>query len=279
MGLNVSADVLKSYAGEADRPDAEAMIASGLFDCCVSIVAAFEQRGPQGVADTDVMALHCALAVLRTAAVMPQCEAKIRGIASALSFCLANDLEVIEAVGLRTGAFCGIICAGVFGRDEEGAEFSFTQEVVDTMLTYWCDIMRATNWGATATPGRETILALELTVSDVNKQLLLANADFIPYLVESLMLDPEHPRAGLAEDMKIWLQNTHAECLAQLAVYPPGREALLAEPAVCEALQAVVEQGMSEEGKELARNALLALSDVEMGGGSDDEGQKHLMIS
>ena len=55
---------------------------------------------------------------------------------------------------------------------------------------------------------------------------------------------------------------------------------MLAEPAVCEALQAVVEQGMSEEGKELARNALLALSDVEMGGGgSDDEGQKHLMIS
>ena len=35
---------------------------------------------------------------------------------------------------------------------------------------------------------------LNLSVSDMNKELLLACADFIPTMVDSLLLDPEHPR-------------------------------------------------------------------------------------
>ena len=35
---------------------------------------------------------------------------------------------------------------------------------------------------------------LALCVSDINKQLLLNSEGFIPILVDSLLLDPEHPR-------------------------------------------------------------------------------------
>ena len=35
---------------------------------------------------------------------------------------------------------------------------------------------------------------LSLCVSDLNKQLLLASEGFIPLLVDSLLLDPEHPQ-------------------------------------------------------------------------------------
>ena len=69
-------------------------------------------------------------------------------------------------------------------------------------------------------------MALELCISDENKPLLLNNPDFIPYLVDALLLDPSHPRAAMNEEDKIWCQTRHCECLAQLAVFAPAREAL-----------------------------------------------------
>ena len=92
--------------------------------------------------------------------------------------------------------------------------------------------------------------------------------------------DSEHPRASLKPGPKAWCQTTHCECLAQMAVFPQGRkELLLQDPAlrVCEALQAVVERGLSDEAKEHAKSALLALSDTELV--MVDEGQKHVMLS
>ena len=67
---------------------------------------------------------------------------------------------------------------------------------------------------------------LELSISDENKPLLLNNPGFIPYLVDALLLDPSHPRTEMNEEDKIWCQTHHCECLAQLAVFAPAREAL-----------------------------------------------------
>ena len=38
----------------------------------------------------------------------------------------------------------------------------------------------------------DNFLALELCISDANKPLLLANSEFIPYLVMGLVVDTEH---------------------------------------------------------------------------------------
>ena len=84
-------------------------------------------------------------------------------------------------------------------------------------------------------------MALELCVSDENKPLLLDNPDFIPYLVDALLLDPDHPRAGMKQELKSWCQEHHVECLAQLAVFEPAREALRQDPSVIPALEAVAE--------------------------------------
>ena len=120
------------------------------------------------------------------------------------------------------------------------------------------------------------MLALELCISDVNKPLLLANGDFIPYLVSGLLLDPEHPRAGLPEHAKTWLQTMHAECFAQLAVFPPGRDALLADASVTDVLQAVAERALSAEGRQHAQSALTALRDEKKKepSGASSEGPK-----
>jgi hypothetical protein len=92
-----------------------------------------------------------------------------------------------------------------------------------------------------------------------------------------LLLDPEHPTAGVKESIKMWLQTTHTHCLAQLAVHDRSREALQADPSVRAALQEVADKGMCEESREHAAAALTALSDKELH--ADTEGQKHVMLS
>jgi hypothetical protein len=123
-------------------------------------------------------------------------------------------------------------------------------------------------------PTADRMLVLELVISDANKMLLLANPIFIQYLISGLFLDPDHPRADLKDEIKLWNQQTHAECFAQLALFPPGRDTLLENAAVSEALLAVAEQGMSEEAREYAKAALKSMS-------GDDlqlrmEGDKHM---
>ena len=57
-------------------------------------------------------------------------------------------------------------CA-VFGRDEAGSEFRFTQKLIDTLLTKWSDIVRAR--GAVGTiylPNADTVMVAELCISD-----------------------------------------------------------------------------------------------------------------
>eukprot|EP01052_Picozoa_sp_SAG31_P043264 SAG31_NODE_7152_length_1773_cov_1.124851_2_plen_138_part_00 len=103
------------------------------------------------------------------------------------------------------------------------------------------------------------MLALDLVVSDVNKKLLLASdKGFIQYLVDGLLLQADHPRAQLQSKKKAWLQQMHCQCLAQLALWPAGTDALMRDPAVLPALEAIAESGMLKDARAAARQALLA---------------------
>ena len=61
------------------------------------------------------------------------------------------------------------VCA-VFGRDEAGEadfEFRFTQQLVDTLLTKWSDIVRAKGvTGIAFSPNADTVMVAELCISD-----------------------------------------------------------------------------------------------------------------
>jgi predicted class III extradiol MEMO1 family dioxygenase len=137
--------------------------------------------------------------------------------------------------------------------------------------------VRAVGYQVNTKPSADTIQALELCVSDENKPLLVASTDFVPYLVDALLLDPSHPRADMKPELKSWCQTHHTECLAQLAVYRPAQEALRQDASVIPALEAVAEGGLSAEARQFAEAALLALSDKELH--VDAEGQKHVMLS
>lgn len=169
-----------------------------------------------------------------------------------------------------------VVC-GVFGRDEGGSEFTFSQNHVDMLLEKWTSIVRAVGHNAVSKPTTDTIMVVDLAISDVHKPLLLNNPHFIPYLVDALLLDPAHPRAEMKTELKAWCQQHHTEALAQLAATLEGAEALQRDPLVRDALRAVAEEGLSEVARQHAESALLGLSGKELQ--VVTEGQKHVMLS
>jgi hypothetical protein len=197
----------------------------------------------------------------------------------------------MPAFGLSTGQTAALVAANTFGRDEEDSELPFTQKNVDDLLKQFREILLPTAWGRIASPTPERMVPLELTVSDKNKDLLLASEhNFVDYLLSGLMLDPEHPRSSLPDQTKIWLQQVHAECLVQLVGYPPGKEALLQNSAVVPAMESLAtvssegSVGHSEEAREFARGVLLGLqgsgSGSSSGSGSGSEvACRHIMLS
>jgi hypothetical protein len=100
----------KAFLDQAQRPDLEATVASGLFDECISAVAAVAAAGVEGLHDTNHAALAGSLALLRNCRSQPGCEAKIRRLAPALAFCLEHDLDYMEQLGVTTASTAAQIC-------------------------------------------------------------------------------------------------------------------------------------------------------------------------
>lgn len=270
--------VLSSFARKNARTDLEGCVSSGVFDICLEMIVAVASTGVDGLQDTDHCALFFALSVLQRCSSRPECEAKIRsGAATALRFCLEHSLEAAEEIGMTTGSVAAIACCDVFGRDEGGSEFTFTPLHIKMLTEAWSQCVRAVGYYATLKPSAGYIFAAHVCVSDQNKPLLIANKDFIPYLVDALLLDPEHPRAGMKGQVKAWCQQHHCEALAQLSVHEESRLALLQDSSVMPALESVAEAGLTAEARELATAALVALRDKKLR--MVVEGQKHVMLS
>jgi hypothetical protein len=100
----------KGFSGQPQRPDLEAIVASGLFDELASAVAAVAAAGVEALHDTDYAALFASLTLLRNCRSQPGCEVKIRQLAPALAFCLEHDLEYMEQAGMTTGSYAAQIC-------------------------------------------------------------------------------------------------------------------------------------------------------------------------
>jgi hypothetical protein len=101
-----------------------------------------------------------------------------------------------------------------------------------------------------------------------------------------MFLDPDHPKGLNAVapatptplSIQAIYQRMSAEIVLQLALFPPGREALFHEAELQKALEQVAESGMTPEAREHAQGTLLALSDKEMQA-SDSKRPKHIMLS
>eukprot|EP01045_Picozoa_sp_COSAG04_P021380 COSAG04_NODE_2294_length_4375_cov_2.525257_3_plen_220_part_00 len=181
----------------------------------------------------------------------------------------------------------------LFGRDEDDGtmKLQLRQEDVDAMVRVFQELLTGGGFGDSLPLDPQwSDPLLHLCVSDHHKALVLANPDAISQLVSCLFLDPDHPRGLRAKEIlcetatptplevqAVWQRN-YAEALQQLALFGPGKEALLGNDAVMAALEAVTERGMTEEAKEHARGALIALRGVDV----DDRDAvvpNHVMLS
>ena len=218
--LGTASNVSKTFAGQRTRVDLQACLSSGLFDICIEMIVAVASVGVGGLEDVDYSAIVCAFSIVMKCSGQPGCETKIRGIATALRFWLIpeHDLELMRELGVTTGAYAAKICCSVFGRDEGDSEFSFTSVHIDQLTDNWSHIVRAEGYYAYTKPSADAIFAAQLCVSDKNKPLLIENRQFLPYLVDALLLDAGHPRVGMKEDLKIWCQEHHCDARKWLQV-------------------------------------------------------------
>ena len=108
--LSALTNMVKLFAGQLQRPDLEAIVASGLFEECAAAVAAVGAAGTEGLHDTHHATLYVALSLLKNCRQQPGCEARIRSLAPALAFCLENDLDCFEQLGGTTASNAAQIC-------------------------------------------------------------------------------------------------------------------------------------------------------------------------
>ena len=64
---------------------------------------------------------------------VPGCEVKLRGVASALGFAQGHSLAYVSGIGATSGGAATEIICTLWGREEEGSAFTFTQAHVDTL--------------------------------------------------------------------------------------------------------------------------------------------------
>lgn len=164
--LYATYDVTRCCAGQKARPDLDACVSSGLFDICVQMVVAFASAGAGGLQDTDHVALQFALSFVSKCSSYPGCEPKVRGVASALAFCLEHSLDTMEELGYTTGAAAAKVCCAVFGKDEGGSEFTFTPLHIQLLTHDWSQSVRGQGWKKQHKPSADSIFAAHLCVSD-----------------------------------------------------------------------------------------------------------------
>jgi hypothetical protein len=129
--IEAATQVMRALSGEQERPDKAAYVESGLCDLCFAGVSAYEQRGESCVeSDTDHNALYACLTAIVKLADQPGCEQKLRGIASALAWCMepCHDLEWMADFGMSPGGSAVMICARTFGRVRLSCHWSLVFE-------------------------------------------------------------------------------------------------------------------------------------------------------
>eukprot|EP01052_Picozoa_sp_SAG31_P006570 SAG31_NODE_303_length_18065_cov_5.733107_12_plen_391_part_00 len=250
----------------------------GVLEVYLDALTAYEQAGAND--DTSTLTVFCMSHGLVCSRVFFSSDANaaaVRNAAPSIRYLLDHPQNFATDIGLTSGSLTGLFTAEAFGRDEDASTMQMRQDDIDSIVRlYQGHLTGETFNGAIPVESWWSEPLLAVSVSDHHKTLLLANPDVIPLLVSCLFLDPNHPRGLRAKEIlkneaavptplevQAVLQRANAETLQQLALHGPSKEALLGNGAAMAALEAVAERGMTEEAKEHACGALIALRGIE----------------
>ena len=119
--------------------------------------------------------------------------------------------------------------------------------------------------------------------ADANKKLLIRTSEPIKLIMEALLLDPEHARNrgdfGQSDEVKAAIQCDAAECIMQLALFPPCRDMLQQDAGVLDALRMLVDKALTEEARQYAEGAVMALDPEAAAHHEVDVDALHVMMS
>jgi hypothetical protein len=168
---------------------------AGAIDIAISTLTAYQMLGkPEAASVAGVQwgALYN-LEILLSSPLAQPVVAKLRSAGvDSFRYILDTPLLLIPSIGWETSANATKIAAQVWGRDDDHGGLAFKQQDFEKIL----EAADHRGPAAAANPMTEYFgqAILSLCVSDLNKELLLGVTGFIPLLVDSLLLDPEHPR-------------------------------------------------------------------------------------
>jgi hypothetical protein len=108
--LHALNDLAQFFVGQSSRPDLAACVSSGVFDQCITAVAAVAAAGADCLQEMHHGVLYQELGLIRRYRAGPGCDVKIRSIAAALSFWLLHDLDFVQDLGGTTGSAAAQIC-------------------------------------------------------------------------------------------------------------------------------------------------------------------------
>lgn len=262
------------------------LLDAGAIDIAISTLVAYRMLDDPGAVNVGVPQYGGlqTLSVLLESSQSKEIMDKLRSAGvDAFRYILDHPLVSIRCLGNESTNQATSIAAMVWGRDDEaGSGLTFTQRDIDSIVE------RLDHNGAfvkfmamDATFGQAL---LHLSVSDINKQLLLQSENLLPVMISSLLLDPDHPRRSQSnfDEVAPSVQRDFAEVFAQLVMFEPWQEVLRQDPAVAEALQQVVREGMTDEARLSAESALVPLQNRQPEPEDKERArfsQKHLMLS
>jgi hypothetical protein len=259
---------------------------SGVGEAILSGLQAYELRGPGHTSASNPSFIVLGASIIACLDLAsPEAKdvlSRVRGMPTTLQFMLDNPADFLKMVGMTTGATAGPIASSAFGKEEEDG-FVFAQETVDDVIAILSDQFSGplAGWFPIC-PAHYLTPVHNLCISDANKSLLVKSSRLIQLLLEALFLDPAHARQDTPD--KAPIQQAAAECFLQLAVFKPGRELLMQDPAIAEALQALAGgKAMTKQAQLAATTALVAIEGVtshrEPELEDDSEQARHIMVS
>ena len=144
LGGSVLPTVLQTQPAEFVQGMRERFVSSGLFRLSLEAMAHFADRGTAAVADCHHQALYFLLKVPNFCRDEPGCEEQIRAHASAVAFCMDNNLIAIRSMHGTTAQATCQLAANVFGRDDESDLLVSVQshhrlQIPGMLLTIACD--------------------------------------------------------------------------------------------------------------------------------------------
>ena len=251
------------------------LLRSGYFDLIIDGLCAFHARGVSAKDPSLDVASHMYILAFNLAlldlSVHEEAWTKLEASADALEYSMRQDVVQAGNLGLTSQAFFSMVSAMVFGRAEsEAAPIKLLQSDIDSALKMCQELLCPASWGGAwqlvVTVGK---CCLSLSISDTNKELLLrwrsedGQHDFISHLLTGLgfgLYEENAMRKETPDAVKHAIQSHYAESILQIALYPPGAQALKASPLpVLQTLRTLQAEAWTDAARRSAEAALMTL--------------------